>query len=125
MLTIIATFGVLIVLACGFGSANPQALIRVVKQFDSLPGFVFAIIVRVFLGVVAILAAPASRAPLFLMIIGGIALVAALGLLLMGRSRMSRLITWVSGFSNTMMRTWLLFGVAFGVALIWAAGFIN
>ena len=125
MLTIVAAFGVLIVLACGFGSANPQALIRLVTRFDNLPGFIFAIAVRVLLGVVAILAAPASRAPLFLMIIGGIALVAALGLLLIGRSRLSRLITWVSGFSDTMLRTWLLFGIAFGIALIWAAGFIN
>ncbi len=124
MLTIIAMIGILITLMCAYGSANPPALLRLVDRFANRPGFIAAILIRVVLGIAAILAAPDSLAPNFLYVIGVIALAAAVALPIMGLARYRRLIDWVSAFSPAMMRLWLTGGLIFGVALVWATGLI-
>jgi len=77
MLNVVALFGVLIILACAYGSMHPQALVSLVGRFANPAGLVFAVLVRVLMGVAAILAAPVSRSPGFLYVIGSIALLAA------------------------------------------------
>lgn len=124
MLTIIAIFGVLIILMSAYGSADPSGLLRLVERFSNRSGLIFAIAIRLVLGVISILAAPESRSPEFLTVIGVIALVAAVVLPIMGLTRYQRLIAWVSGFNAAMLRTWLLFGLLFGVALVWVSGVI-
>ena len=124
MLPVIAFFGVLIILACSYGLADPPGLLKQIENFSGVGGYVFAIIVRVILGVAALLAADASRLPLFLQIIGGLSLLAALGLLLLGRPRFVRLIGWVAAFNPAMLRVWLVFGMLFGVMLVWVTGIV-
>lgn len=125
MLQLVALFGILIILGSGYGLADPEALIRLVKKFSSAGGYVIAIVVRVILGAAALLAAEASLLPVFLQIIGGLALLAAVSLLLMGRPRFEQLIRWVASFSAAVLRLWLTFGMLFGVALVWATGIVG
>ncbi len=122
MLELIALFGVLIVFACAYGIANPQGLLRLVDRFAGVGGYLVAIVVRLVLGAAAILAAPASLLPVFLYIVGGISLLAALALMLMGRRGFERLIRWVAGWESRLLRAGLVLGMLFGVALIWVTG---
>ena len=119
MLQIVALFGVLIIFASLWGVADPQALIRMVQRFSTPAGYAFAILVRVVLGTAALLAAPASLLPGLLYVIGSIAIAAALVLLVMGRARFEQLIQWVAGWNTAFMRVGLVFGMLFGVAMVW------
>lgn len=124
MLQIVALFGVLIILASAWGTADPRGLIRVVRRFATPAGYAFAIGVRLLLGAVSVLAAPDSLLPAFLYAIGGIAIAAALVLLLMGRPRFEQLIQWVAGWNPAYTRVALVFGMLFGVAMVWVSGVV-
>jgi hypothetical protein len=124
MLQVVAFFGILIILACARGLADPQDLLRQIDRFSGVGGYVAAIIMRFALGIAALLAADASRLSPFLQVIGGLSLLAALVLLVMGRVRFVGLIGWVAGFSPSWLRIWLLFGMVFGVALVWVTGIV-
>ena len=125
MLQLVASFGVLIVLTCAWGVADFQGFVRLIERFaESGAGYAFAIIIRVILGGVAILAAPDSLHPLLLYIIGVIALVAAVTLLAMGRTRFERMVRWVTSWNPNHIRLGLFAGMVFGVALVWVADVI-
>lgn len=125
MLQIIALFGVLIIFACAYGVANPQGLLTLVDRFSGVGGYVIAIVVRIILGGAAVQAAPVSLLPIFLEIIGGISLFAAAVLLIIGRSRFAKIMQWVKSFNVTLLRLWLVFGMLFGVALVWVTGIVK
>jgi hypothetical protein len=124
VLAIVAVFGVLIVLACAWGFADASRLLEWVEKFSGAGGYVTAIIIRIGLGVAAWLGAPASLYPLFLQVIAVLSLAAAVALLFMGIDRYRQIIGWVRGFGPSLLRTWLLFGMLFGVALIWVTGIV-
>jgi hypothetical protein len=124
MLHLVALFGVLITLACAWGVADPQGLVKAVDRFSGIGGFLIAIIVRIILGTAAILAAPVSRLPIFLYIIGGVSLIAALALVIMGKQRFGRLILWVAAWPSPLLRTGLVLGMLFGVAMVWVTGIV-
>ena len=125
MLTIIAAFGILIVFGCTYGMANPAGLLALVGRFADAKGYAFAIGVRVLLGAASILAAPDSLMPVFLYAIGALSLIAAAVLMMVGVSGYRRILDWVSGFQAPMLRLWLIFGLLFGVALIWVTGIVQ
>lgn len=119
---LIQLFGVLIVGMSLWGIFAPQALIGVVVQTWRKPwGMAFAIAVRVVMGIVFILAAEATRFPLFFELFGYLAIAAALGIALMGRDRVDRLINYWQKKSATLLRCWLLLGVALGAFFIYGA----
>jgi len=124
MLNVIAVFGILIVLACAYGSINPSALFSQIDRFANIPGYAAAIFARVVLGIAAILAAPDSLSPAFLQIIGVIAIAAAIALLLMGIGGYKKLIDWVKKLGPTLHRLALMLGLIFGTALIWVSGIL-
>jgi len=124
MLNVIAIFGILIVLACAYGSINPSVLFSLIDRFANIPGYAAAIFMRVVLGIVAILAAPDSLSPVFLQVIGVIAIAAAVGLLLIGISGYKKLIGWVKELGPALHRMALMLGLLFGTALIWASGIL-
>jgi hypothetical protein len=125
MLVIVAAVGALVCLGCIVGIVSPAALLGVVRSVMNKPGLVYlAIGVRLGLGVILILAAPASLFPLVFRIIGVVAIIAALGLLVMGRARITRLVEWFAGMPERSVRAWLVFGVAFGAFLVYGTGLV-
>jgi hypothetical protein len=124
VLNAIAVFGVLIILACGYGSANPQALLEQVGRLANTTGLWLAVLVRVVFGIVAILAAPASLSPHFLQIVGAIALLAAVVLPFLGVTGFGRIVEWMSSLAGAWIRTWLSAGMIFGAALVWVSGIL-
>jgi hypothetical protein len=101
--------------------AQPRQILDwLVDRSDTAWLYAAAIIVRLLLGAVLIRYAPLSRFPLALEILGWVALVAAVGLLLMGRGRFSRLVRWAFGLLGGLVRIAGVFAVLFGAFLIYA-----
>ena len=118
---IVAAAGVAL---CGvgvWGFLAPQKLMRWVKNtMDAEWGFWFAMIVRLLLGITLLVAAPTAKFPSALMIIGWIAIAAAIVVVLLGRQRLRQLVQWfLDRFSPPIIRTWLLFAIAFGCFLVY------
>jgi len=112
--------GVLSLLIGVWGVLAPSRVADFVTRFGSKGGLWFAAGIRLVFGLALWFAAPASRAPLLLQVLGVVALVAAVILPLMGVDRFKALIDWWTKLSPTAMRFNCLFAVAFGAAILWA-----
>jgi membrane-bound ClpP family serine protease len=92
-------------------------LLGIVRHFQSPAGIYAAAALRIILGVVLFLAAPTSRAPEVVRILGIIILVAGLITPLFGLERFRRLLDWWSARGPAFMRVWAGFALAFGLLL--------
>ena len=82
-------------------------------------GYYVAVTVRLSLGLALIFAAPDSRFPVVFQFVGWLTIVAAVGLLMIGRDRLRTLVEWFDRLSNTVYRVWLLIALVFGLFLIY------
>jgi len=118
---IVLFFGVLIAVLSLWGVLQPRKLINMVSDaMEQGWGIMLAVGVRLLMGAAMILAAPVSQFPKTFTIIGWIAIVAAVVLVIVGRDLIRKLIAWFSALSDTLVRLWVLFGIAFGAFLIYA-----
>ncbi len=102
-----------------WGIFAPDRLLNLVKEVMNQGWSIyFAVMVRLLFGLALIIVASYSKFPLIFQGLGWIALTAAVVIVLLGRERMFKLLTWTEQFSRTTIRIWLLFGIAFGVFLI-------
>ena len=98
----------------------PAKMMKLVSGvMDKDWGIYFAVIVRLLLGAALIIAGPGSRFPALFEIVGGIAIFAAVVIAIMGRERLRKFIGWFDRLSPAMIRTWLLFGIAFGALFVY------
>jgi len=111
---------VFILLLGAWGFLAPSRITEMVDRFASKSGLWFAAGIRLVLGLALWFAAPVSRAPMLLQVLGVIALVAAIVLPLMGVTRFKALIDWWTKLSPTAMRLNCLLAVAFGGVILWA-----
>ena len=118
---IILVIGVTVIVLAGWGVFAPQKLMAfVTSAMDKYWGIYIAVIVRLVLGSALIVVAPTSQFPIVFQAVGVIAILAAIALVLMGRERIRRFVVWWSEqFSDRIVRLWLLFGMAFGVFLVY------
>ena len=119
MAIIVSILGGLITLSGIIGIANPHRLINLIEHWHGPTRFWIAILVRVVLGVVLFAAAPACRLPMFVRIVGVISIVAALGILILGRTRLDSFIRWWL-IRPALIRISGFVAVAFGVLLVYA-----
>ena len=87
---------------------------------DKLGLHVIAIVVRLVLGALLIVQSSNSRFPLATEIIGWLAVVAALVLMVMGRSNFNRLMLWALSLVKPMGRVGGILAAAFGAFLVYA-----
>ena len=119
---IVAFFGVLLVVISLAGIASPPMLLRTVgRVVDRRRGLVFAVVVRVVLGVALLLAAAVSRWPVLFQVLGWLSLAAAVAIPFIGRERLSSLVDWIQGFHPVVVRVWLVVGLLFGAVLVLGA----
>lgn len=105
-----------------WGMVAPTKLIRLVQRvMEQRSGIYVAISMRLLLGVALIVCASVSRFPTTFMVLGWIAVIAAIGLALIGRAGMRRLVTWFDRFPPLFVRLWLVLGLVFGVFLVYGA----
>lgn len=103
-----------------YGVYSPGQLIRMVKSvWDRKASIHLAVIVRVVLGVLLILVAPSTKFPIAFLVLGWLAIVAAIVIPLAGRERIGRLLSWWEHRSALVVRLWCLLGVVFGAFLIY------
>lgn len=125
------TIGQAVVLVAGvalcsfalWGIFAPQKLLQFVKSMmDTNWGIYVAVIIRLILGAALIVSAPSSRFPMLFVIVGWIAIVAAVTGVILGRARLRRFVAWwFRWFTPLGVRLWLLIAVAFGAFLIYGA----
>ena len=120
MKIVIALVGGLICLAGLLILISPARFRTMFNNFSGQPRFLFAIIFRILFGAILLWEASNLKFPFAMQIIGGISIVAAIVLLLMGQDRMDRFIDWfMSKFTDTLMRVWSVLALAFGAFLIY------
>lgn len=112
--------GVLTLLMGIWGVLAPSRIMAFVTRFGSTGGLWFAAGIRLVFGLALWFAAPASRAPILLQVLGVVALVAAFLIPFMGVDRFRALIEWWTKLSSLAMRAWCLLAVGFGAIILWA-----
>lgn len=118
---LVILFGGLLLVAGTVGLLLPAKLTAVVEAIVAHPaGIYFAVLIRLLLGAVLIIAAPQSAFPLTFEVLGWIIIVAAIIIALMGRARIKQLTAWWAQRSITSIRLMFLFGVLIGAGLLYA-----
>lgn len=109
--------GVFVVL----GMMSPARLLRFVEQMMAAAwGIVFAVGIRLALGVAMLIAAPAAPYPLAFTVVGWIAIAAAIVGAALGRRRLQRFAQWwIDRFTPAGTRAWLVIALAFAAFLIY------
>ena len=116
----VLTLGVVMCAISLWAMVVPAKMMKLVSGvMDKDWGIYFAVIVRLLLGAALIIAGPGSRFPALFEIVGGIAIFAAVVIAIMGRERLRKFIGWFDRLSPAMIRTWLLFGIAFGALFVY------
>jgi hypothetical protein len=110
---LIAALGVL-------GIVSPPRLLGVVRHFQTPAGLYVATALRLVLGSALFLAAPTSRAPETVRIVGIVVFVAGLITPLFGLERFRRLLDWWSALGPAVLRAWASFALAVGLLLAYA-----
>lgn len=118
---IVLIFAAMILALSAWGLVVPVRLLAMVRGvMEHERGMYVAVLIRLILGLALLIAAPGSRYPLFLYYLGWFALVAAVGLALIGRGRVLRFLGWFDSMPSFAIRLWLLGGIAFSAFLVYA-----
>lgn len=113
-------FGAVVLVLSAWGIAAPKRLIDLVRGvMDRDLGIYVAIIARVVLGLALLGAAQQSSFPQTFRVLGWIAIIAAVGLAIIGRDRVRRFVARFERLPAGFIRLWLIFGIAFGGFLIY------
>ncbi len=120
-MTLVALVLSLFVAALGaLGVTSPLRLLGVVRYFQTPAGLYFAAALRVVLGVALFFAAPTSRAPELIRILGVVIIVMGAVTPLFGLERFRRLLDWWSAQGSAFIRAWAVLALAFGLSLAYA-----
>jgi hypothetical protein len=112
--------GVFTLLMGVWGVLAPSRLVDFASRFGTKGGLWFAAGIRVVFGLALWFAAPGSRAPILLQVLGAITLAAGMTLPFLGVDRFKALLDWWTRLSQTAMRFSSVFAVAFGAVILWA-----
>jgi hypothetical protein len=116
----VALFGLFVVTLGAVGIASPERLLALVTRAQSQLGLYFIAGVRLLVGVALLLAAPASRAPLYLQALGVVALISGAVTPFVGVSRFEAILDWWRQRGPGFVRPWSVLVLLFGASLVWA-----
>lgn len=117
---LILALGIAVCLFAAWGLFDPRKLITAASDiFDRGWGIAVASVGRLLLGAALIIAAPESLFPNVFTILGWLAIIAAVGIVIMGQVRMRKMVNWFAEMPPLALRIWLLFAIAFGAFLIY------
>ncbi len=120
-MTLVALIICLLTSAVGaLGIASPSRLLGFVRRFQTPMGLYFAAGIRVLLGVALLFAAPTSRAPGLIYILGVFIIVIGAITPFFGLERFRRLLDWWSAQGFAFIRGWAVLVLLFGLSLAYA-----
>lgn len=121
MTLLVAALGALAVLIGLVGLAQPGRYRLMFNTMNSRTRFVLAVIIRLAMGGLLWLLADELRHPHVMRILAVIAVVAAVGLLIMGRTRLDKFVDWWLSRPDSVLRVSALFAAVFGAYLVYVA----
>ncbi len=121
MKLLVLVAGVLIFLLALVGVVAPAKFRGPFEAMTSQSRFVAAIAMRLGFGMLLWYAAEQLRFPGAMRILAVIAFAAAVGILIMGRDRLDRLVTWWLTRPNSLMRLSTAMAALFGAFLVYVA----
>ncbi len=111
---LVSGFALAILVVGALGLASPDALRSFVRRWQRPAGIWAAAGFRVAFGVAVWLAAPPSRAPVVLQVLGVVSVLSGVALLLLGASRFVAILSWWECRSAGWKRAWAGVAVVFG-----------
>jgi hypothetical protein len=114
--------GLLIVAQGIVGLVAPEFFLRLVQLIQTPPTIYFAAVVRVAFGIVLVLAAPSSRAPIALRILGGLIAVGGLITPFWGVRLADVILGWWSQGPG-ILRAWATGALALGLFIVYVIGY--
>ena len=114
----IAIIGALIAFIGALGILSPGKFRGLLQQWPSRGRFWSAVVIRLIIGALFLWLAEELRYSLAMKILGGISIVAAVGILIMGRESLDRLVNWWLGRGDGLLRLGAMFAMLFGVFLV-------
>lgn len=116
---VVILYGIAILFVSLRAIVIPDRLRRLVQRVtEPGSGYIAGTVIRLVLGLSLLAAAEQARWPGVFTAIGGLTLIAAFTLLLLGRPRERRMADWLTGFSDNMLRLATLPALLFGVLLL-------
>jgi hypothetical protein len=103
-----------------YGLTSPAGMRSFVSRFGSKAGFWTAVVLRLVFGVALWRAAPVSRMPAVLEVLGVISGASAFALLVLGVPRFRAILSWWSRQSAMVVRAWSAATLVLGAAILWS-----
>ncbi len=122
MSVVVSILGVLAAIIGLLGLANPKIIVGLVEFWRGPTRFRLAVGVRLVLGTLLLVVAPACRLPLVVQVLGIISIMAAIVILIVGQERLDSFIGWWLARPPAVIRVSALFALFFGVLLVYAGG---
>jgi hypothetical protein len=116
----VALFGLFVVSLGIAGVLSPQRFLARITRVLSGLGLYYIAGFRLLLGAALLLAAPTARAPLYLQILGGVALLSGILTPFFGVRRFEALLAWWRGRATWIIRLWCFLVLLFGLSMVWA-----
>lgn len=118
----VTTLGLLVFVLGALGLLQPPALMGLLQHtWRTRRGLYLAFVFRAVFGVLLIVAAGSTRFPWAVGVIGGLALISAVAIPLLGYARLRTFVDWWVARSPGFIRAWSVVACAFGAFLIYAA----
>lgn len=116
----VALFGAFVATLGLTGIAAPRRLLDLVTRVQSQGGLWFIAVLRIAIGGAMLLAASASRAPVYLRVLGVLALLSGIATPFVGLRRFEAILNWWRRRSSATVRIWSVGVFVFGLSLVWA-----
>jgi hypothetical protein len=119
MLTIVLIIGLIIL---GLGVAvlvSPSTLRKLLHHFLKREWLIPVTFLRVIVGIILLIAAPVTRWPIFIYIVGIVFILAGVSIPLIGKEKIESLANWWLEQSDMVLRVWGGIAAVLGLAMMW------
>jgi hypothetical protein len=120
MALVALTLSLVVAVLGAVGIVVPTVLLAISRPFLTPTGLYAAAALRLVLGTVLFVAAPTSRAPKIIRILGVVIIVAGLATPLIGVERARAIVEWWAAQGSALLRVWAGIALVFGLFLAYA-----
>ena len=117
MRTVALSLSFLVVALGTLGIVSPQTLVELVRRFLTPNGLFLAAVIRILFGMVYVFAAPNSRAPEFVRVIGVISIVAGVMTPLLRAEQHRKILAWWVDRGPFVLGVWSALALVLGLVL--------